>query len=85
MYSGILTNKSLVLIDEIGLSCDYTIALKVFLYYIQTLYSCVRYLSKNTNEFKLNRVLSSSKDYFKTPLTIIITHLTMLMASNIIQ
>lgn len=29
--SGILTNKSLILIDEIGLSCDYTIALKVFL------------------------------------------------------
>lgn len=57
----------------------------MYLFMFKTLYATVKYLSGNNNQLKQNKVLSRTGDYFKIPITIIITHLTMLMAENIIQ
>lgn len=56
------------------------------------LYACVKYLSAGNNtsnrRFRVNKVLESShtiNDHFNVPWTIIITHLTQLMANQLIE
>ncbi len=53
---------------------------------IKILYACVKYLSDSkANSFRKNKYLSKASDYFGIPLTWIITHLTQLMANQLIE
>jgi hypothetical protein len=51
------------------------------------LYACVNHFSDNENSLKKsrNKILLKSKDYFNVPITLIITHLTSLIANQLIK
>ena len=74
-----ITNKSLVLIDELGSSINVEIAMKQFA-------STVKYLSDNqTRAIKINKDLQKQGDKFNIPLSFIVTHLTEIISMKVIR
>lgn len=70
---GMITNKSLVLIDELGLEIDYHYAVKL-------LYATVCALLRPT--FPKNGLLQQQTDEFQIPLSVIITHHSSVLQQN---
>lgn len=79
MVPGQITNRSLILIDELASKIDLQISLKM-------LYATISFLGNNTHhKFLENEKLSSPNFKFKIPLSFIVTHLTDLMLENLLN
>lgn len=73
------TNKSVILIDELGASVDTVLAKKMLVSVLKFL-SQPSFYSVNKNPY-----LSKLTDKLEMPLTIAITHLTDIMAYSMVQ
>lgn len=73
------TNKSVILIDELGASIDTILAKKMLIALLQFL------TQPNLYSITKNECLQKVTDRFEIPLMIAITHLTDIMSDSIVE